>query len=153
MKWTAFLIVISKYVTFIYGRDLSSTNRCKKFPPPCANSWSKGLLREVLNMLHQFKAFLCANFSACANFSFCACLQFYENGSSGESGEWGSSWAQFQKLSCFWNSWWWSFRGVQPDWLDTMITKMTIMVMMKMRMMMTMANEEMGSPLHCLCLG
>ena len=33
------------------------------FPPPCANSWSKGLLREVLNVLNYFKAFLCANFS------------------------------------------------------------------------------------------
>ena len=33
------------------------------FPPPCANSWSKGLLREDLNVLNYFKAFLCANFS------------------------------------------------------------------------------------------
>ena len=33
------------------------------FPPPCANSWSKGLLREVLNVLNYFKVFLCANFS------------------------------------------------------------------------------------------
>ena len=33
------------------------------FPPPCANSWSKGLLREVLNVLNYFKAFLCAKFS------------------------------------------------------------------------------------------
>ena len=37
------------------------------FPPPCANSWSKGLLKEVLNVLNYFKAFLCANFAEVKN--------------------------------------------------------------------------------------
>ena len=41
-------------------RDAKSSMLVLVFPPPCANSWSKGLLREVLNY---FRAFLCANFS------------------------------------------------------------------------------------------